>query len=209
MQKYAFQLSFGFIFNPGVSNLHHPNSINLVIRHHTGFKNVIYTFHLSPTSFDQDLGLTKADKVASLHPRADVCRTYPDMWHWEGQAEPVGAIKAPLSPVPPRHPRRRRACMWAGNLSGCRLAPTLKSTWRDELQSKALWEVRCCFTWADRLLSLMSVGGLGGEGSIASVRVFRRVCIKRNILSSRSRRNVEFTPSAKLWSDTSVLKVWP
>lgn len=74
----------------------------------------------------------------------------------------VGAIKAPLSPAPPRHPRRRRACMWAGNLSGCRLAPTLKSTWRDELQSKALWEVRCCFTWADRLLSLTAVGGLGG-----------------------------------------------
>lgn len=39
-----------------------------MIRHHAGFTNVIYTFHLSPTSFDQDLGLTKADNVASLHP---------------------------------------------------------------------------------------------------------------------------------------------
>lgn len=59
---------------------------------------------------------------------------------------------------------RHCACMWAGNLSGCRLAPTLKSTWRDELQSKALWEVRCCFTLADRLLSLTSVRGTGGGG---------------------------------------------
>lgn len=122
MQKYAFQLSFSFIFNPGVSNFHHPNGINLVIRHQTGFKNVIYA------SFDQDLGLTKADKVASLHPQADIYHTYPDVWHWEGQAELVSAIKAPLSPVPPRHPWRRRARMWAGNLSGCRLALTLKST---------------------------------------------------------------------------------
>lgn len=154
---------FSFIFNPAVCNLHHPNSINLVIRHHTGFTNGIYTFHLSPTSFDQDLGLTKADNVASLHPWADFYCTYPDMWHWEGQAEPVGAIKAPLSPVPPRHPWRRQACMWAGNLSGCRLAVTLKSTRCDELQCKILWEMMV-LTWADHLLSLMSFFFEGGRG---------------------------------------------
>lgn len=32
-------LLFGFIFNPRVSNLHHPNSINLVIIQYTDFKN--------------------------------------------------------------------------------------------------------------------------------------------------------------------------
>lgn len=162
---------FGFIFNPGVCNLHHPNSINLVIRHHTSFTNVIYTFHLSPTSFDQDLGLTKADNVASLHPQGDFYRTYPDMWHWEGQAEPVGAIKGPWSPVPLRHPWRCRVRMWAGNLSGCRLAVTLKSTRRDELQCKALWEMMT-LTWADRLLSLPSFLVVVVEvvgGSITSV----------------------------------------
>lgn len=55
--------------------------------------NVIYTFHLSPTSCDQDLGLTKPDKVALFQLWADIYHTYPDMWHWEGQAEPVGRLR--------------------------------------------------------------------------------------------------------------------
>lgn len=40
-------LYFSFIFNPRVSNLHHPNSINLVIIHYTGFKNCKCYIHLS------------------------------------------------------------------------------------------------------------------------------------------------------------------
>lgn len=55
--------------------------------------NVIYTFHLSPTSCDQDLGLTKPDKVALFQLWADIYHIYPDMWHWEGQAEPVGRLR--------------------------------------------------------------------------------------------------------------------
>lgn len=86
---------FSFIFNPRVSNLHHPNSINLVIMRYTDFKiaNVIYTFHLSPTSCDQDLGLTKPDKVALFQLWADIYHVHPDMWHWEGQAEPAGRLR--------------------------------------------------------------------------------------------------------------------
>lgn len=41
--------------------------------------NVTHTFHLSPTSCDQDLGLTKADKVALFHLWADIYHIYPDM----------------------------------------------------------------------------------------------------------------------------------
>lgn len=55
--------------------------------------NVTYTFHLSPTSCDQDLGLTKPDKVALFQPWADIYHIYPDMWHWEGQAEPAGRLR--------------------------------------------------------------------------------------------------------------------
>lgn len=40
-------LHFSFIFNPRVSNLHHPNSINLVIIQHTGFENCKCYIHLS------------------------------------------------------------------------------------------------------------------------------------------------------------------
>lgn len=167
MQKYALHtLALFLIQEFATCTIYY--SINLVIRHHTSFTNVIYTFHLSPTSFDQDLGLTKADNVASLHPQADFYRTYPDMWHWEGQAEPVGAIKGPWSPVPLRHPWRCRVCMWAGNLSGCRLVVTLKSTRRDELQCKALWEMMT-LTWADHLLSLLSFLVVVVGGSITSV----------------------------------------
>lgn len=38
---------FSFIFNPRVSNLHHPNSINPVIIQYTGFKNCKCYIHLS------------------------------------------------------------------------------------------------------------------------------------------------------------------
>lgn len=40
-------MHFSFIFNPWVSNLYHPNSINLVIIQHTGFKNFTNHAHLS------------------------------------------------------------------------------------------------------------------------------------------------------------------
>lgn len=53
----------------------------------------MHTFHLSPTSCDQDLGLTKADKVALFQLRTDFYCIHPDMWHWEGQAEPAGRLR--------------------------------------------------------------------------------------------------------------------
>lgn len=86
-------MHFSFIFNP---NLQLQNSINLVIRHYSGFKTpqrYTYTFHLSPTSRDQDLGLTKTDKVALFQLWADIYHIHPDMWHWEGQAEPAWRLR--------------------------------------------------------------------------------------------------------------------
>lgn len=131
-----------------------------------------------------------------------------------GTSRTSRAIKALLSPVPPRHPWLRHISTWAGNLSSCRLAVTLKSTSYDELQCKALWKARWCLP--EQIIcchytSLVVVmGSWGGGGwSITSVKVFRRVHIKRNILSSCLRRSVAFTPPAKLRSDTSVLIGWP
>lgn len=99
--------------------------------------NVIYTFHLSPTSCDQDLGLTKPTMGWYL-PHLSGYVTL------RGTSRTSRAIKALLSPVPPRHPWLRDISTWAGNLSSCRLAVTLKSTSYDELQCKALWKARWC-----------------------------------------------------------------
>lgn len=87
-----------------------------------------------------------------------------------GTSRTSGAIKALLSPVPPRHPWLRLISTWAGNLSSCRLAVTLKSTSYDESQCKALWKARWCLPEQIILLSLHVFGGW----SITSVKVFRR-----------------------------------
>lgn len=115
-----------------------------------------------------------------------------------GTSRTSRAIKALLSPVPPRHPWLRHTSTWAGNLSSCRLAVTLKPTSYDELQCKALWNARWCLPEQIICCHYTSLGGW----SITSVKVFRRVRIKRNILSSCLRRSVAFMPPAKLWTDT-------
>lgn len=104
------------------------------------------------------------------------------------------AIKALLSPVPPRHPWLQRISTWAGNLSSRRFAVTLKSTSYDLLQCKALW------TPDDAYLSRSSVvttrlWGLVDHIRQSAVDVGYSVEIMQNVLSSPFRRNAAFTPS--------------
>lgn len=86
-------LHFSFIFNPRVSNLHHPNSINLVIIQYTGFENCKCYIHLS--SFTHFMwprpwsDKSRHSEVALFQLWADIYHFHPDMWHWEGQAEPA------------------------------------------------------------------------------------------------------------------------
>lgn len=130
-----------------------------------------------------------------------------------GTSRTSRAIKAPLSPVPPRHPWLRHISAWAGNLSGCRLAVTLKSTSCDELQCKALWKARWCFTWADHLLSLMCLREeWGRRGLVDHVRqsVWEGLYqAEHSFILLKEERGI-YPPllHAKLWSDTAVLIGW-
>lgn len=86
-----------------------------------------------------------------------------------GTSRTSTAIKALLSPVPPRHPWRRHISAWAGNLSSCSLAVTLKST--SYQHRKALWKARWCLP---EQIICCHYTSLGGCWSITSVKVFRR-----------------------------------
>ena len=80
MQKYAFHISALFLIQEFKTC-----TIQIVLTWRldstVAFKiaNITNTFHLSPTSCDQDLGLTKADKVALFQLWADIYHIHPDM----------------------------------------------------------------------------------------------------------------------------------
>lgn len=100
------------------------------------------SFH--PLYVTKTLVWQKQIKVALFQLRADFSPHSSGYVTLRGTSRTSRAIKALLSPVPPRHLWLHRISTWAGNLSSCRLAVTLKSTSYDELWVKALWKSKWC-----------------------------------------------------------------